>query len=436
MGLTVPLVLPHLAGITPSGHKIELVDLFKERFDLSDRPDLVGISVMTPMADSAYKLADESRERGIPVVLGGHHPSAMPLEAKKHADAVVVGEAEETWPLLLKDLETGGLKEFYVSDPQALFEGLPPDNICRVTERPSLDQLPLPKRELLKGRYFFDSIVTTRGCQYQCGFCGTPNFYGSTPRHRPVEQVVEEVPLMRRFWLLADDDIFGDPRYRLKLYEKLSGLNRWMRWHGAGCLAVAYEKAGQDVLRLAVRSGLNAVMLGLESAEEDTLNSLLITQKLRQSKEIDFRKTAAGIKVIRDLGIMVAGFFVIGSDTDTRETFDKTLRLCDEIGVIPIPFLLMPLPGTPMWKHFQGRLLPGLSWEKWDATHALFSHPSLEVREREEMLYRLRRTSYTFGRIIKRLKGMPFGAAFFTFLMQLGLRHSFESDWKRLQQAQ
>ena len=250
MGLTVPLVLPHLAGITPSGHKIELVDLFKERFDLSDRPDLVGISVMTPMADSAYKLADESRERGIPVVLGGHHPSAMPLEAKKHADAVVVGEAEETWPLLLKDLETGGLKEFYVSDPQALFEGSPPDNICRVTERPSLDQLPLPKRELLKGRYFFDSIVTTRGCQYQCGFCGTPNFYGSTPRHRPVEQVVEEVPLMRRFWLLADDDIFGDPRYRLKLYEKLSGLNRWMRWHGAGCLAVAYEKAGQDVLRL------------------------------------------------------------------------------------------------------------------------------------------------------------------------------------------
>jgi len=432
MGLTVPLVLPHLAAITPSGHQVELVDLFKERFDLSDRPDLVGISVMTPMAEAAYQLADLSRGKGVKVVLGGHHPSAMPMEARSHADAVVLGEAEDTWPALLKDLEAGQLKEFYITGPRPSLLEFPPYKIHWVPERPSLDHLPLPKRELLQAHYFFDSIMTTRGCPYRCQFCGTSDFYGESLRHRPAEQVAEEARMIRRFWFMADDDIFGDIAYRLELYQKLGELNRWMRWHGAGCLAVAYDKAGEEVLRLAAKSGLNAVMVGLESAEPETLAHLQIAPKLRQDEEINFSKVAAGIKKIQEFNIMVAGFFVLGSETDTQETFDKTLNFCDESGVVPIPFLLMPLPGTPMWEDYKGRLLPGLTWGKWDAVHALFSHPTLGIREREELLYRLRRTSYTFGRIIRRLKGLSGDAALFSFLMQVGLRFSFRADWKRV----
>lgn len=432
MGVTVPYVLPHLAALTPKGHDIELVNLFRERLDVSDRPDIVGISVMTPMAVSAYRLADELRAKGITVVLGGHHVSAMPSEAKEHADAVVVGEAEETWPVLVEDAEAGRLKEYYVSGPLYREGPFPAESTYHSPDRPSLDALPLPRRDLLKGRYFFDSIVTTRGCPYQCRFCGTSRFYGGTVRHRPVEHIAEEVRRMGRFWMMADDDIFGDLAYRLSLYEKLTGMRRYMRWHGAGSLAVAHDRAGGDVLKLAAKSGLNAVFVGLESAEAETLQDIRITPKLRQTDGIDFGKTAAGIRKIKEHGIMVIGFFVLGFDTDTRQSFDKTLALCDETGVAPIPFLLMPLPGTPLWDDYEARLSPGVTWDKWDAVHALYRHPSLAPREREEMLYRLRRTSYTFGRIMKRLGGLPFGTKPFSFMMQMGLRRSFESDWKRV----
>jgi len=432
MGVTVPYVLPHLAAITPPGHDVTLVNLFKERLDSDDRPDLVGISVMTPMADEAYALADAYRARGIKVVLGGHHASAMPIEAKAHADSVVVGEAEDTWPALVKDMEAGKPKEFYAAGPLYEDAGLPKELTHHEPGRPSLDDLPLPRREMLKGNYFFDSLVTTRGCPYQCRFCGTSRFYGGTVRHRPVESVLEEIPHMKRFFLMADDDIFGDMGYRLELYEKMDGLKRFMRWHGAGSLAVASDKSGEDALKLAARSGLNAVFVGLESAEADTLTSIRLKPKLRQGDEIDFGKTIAGINRIKAHGITVLGFFVIGFDTDTRETFDKTLKLCDDTGVLPIPFLLMPLPGTPLWEDYSGRLISGAGWGMWDAVHALYTHPSLGVKEREEMLYRLRRSAYTYGRITKRLKGFGFGTAFFSFMMQMGLKRSFEADWSRV----
>lgn len=435
MGVTVPYVLPHMAAITPPGHDVSLVNLFKEKLDLSDQPDLVGISVMTPMAEQAYEIADLCRARGIKVALGGHHVSAMPYEAKRHADAVVVGEAEDTWPALVRDMEAGGLKEFYVAGPLYDNGGFPADRTFHVQGRPALDDLPLPRRELLKDRYFFDSIVTTRGCPYQCRFCGTSRFYGGTVRHRPVERVADEVRRMGRFWLMADDDIFGDTAYRLKLYERLSRLKRFMRWHGAGSLAVLYDRSGDEMLRLARESGLDAVFVGLESAEAETLHGERITPKLRQGDTIDFRKTAEGITRIKAHGITALGFFVLGFDTDGRETFDKTLRLCDETGVVPIPFLLMPLPGTPLWDDYESRLLPGLAWGKWDAVHAIYRHPTLSVREREEMLYRLRRSSYTFGRVVRRLRGYTPGTAFFSLMMQMGLRRSFEADWRRVKDS-
>ncbi len=434
MGVTMPYVLPHLAALTPKRHDVRLVNLFRESFNFGDKPDLVGISVMTPMAVNAYALADECRRRGMKVVLGGHHVSAMPVEAKGHADAVVVGEAEETWQALLEDFELGRMREFYVAGPISGTEVLPPERVFRVEGRPSLDGLPLPRRDLLKHRYFFDSIVTTRGCQYQCRFCGTSRFYGGTIRHRPVESVISEMRDMSRFFLMADDDIFGDMGYRLALYEKMAGMKRFMRWHGAGSLGVAFSKDGDNVLMLAAESGLNAVFVGLESVEPETLKSVKITSKLRHGQEVDFRRTAEAIRRIKKHGIMVVGFFVLGFDTDTRETFDRTLEFCDSTGVVPIPFLLMPLPGTPLWEDYEGRLLPSVGWDSWDAVHAIYEHPALGIKEREELLYRLRRTSYTAGRILGRLRGLTPGTAFFSLMMQLGLKRSIESDWKRVSQ--
>ena len=433
MGMTMPYVLPHLAALSHPWHKIELVNLFKQKEDYGGRlPDFVGISVMTPMAQEAYRIADEYRRRGVKVVIGGHHASALPHEAKLHSDAVVIGEAEDTWKVVLDDAEGDALNDFYISGNLYGNDYFKGHKIYLSPERPSLAGLPLPRRELLKDRYFFDCIVTTRGCPYRCKFCGTSRFYGGIIRHRPVEEVADEIKQMGRFFLMGDDDIFGDIQYRTELYLRMSGLRRFMRWHGAGAVSAVLERGGEDMVKLAAKSGLDTVFTGLESAEGDTLDALEINAKLRRRERGDLEKIAVAVRKVQSMGIMVFGFFVLGFDTDDKKSFEKTLDFCDRLNVPPIPFLLMPLPGTPLWDEMNGRIFPGQEWGKWDGVHALCVHQSLSPRQREELLYKLRISAYTFRRIVRRVKGFSPAAAMNGLLMQAGIRHSFMSDWKRI----
>ncbi|MHB8174188.1 MAG: B12-binding domain-containing radical SAM protein, partial [Nitrospirota bacterium] len=297
MGMTMPYVLPHLAALSQPWHEIELINLFKQKEDYGGRlPDLVGISVMTPMAQEAYRVADEYRKRGVKVVIGGHHASAMPHEAKRHSDAVAIGEAEDTWKIILDDAEIDSLKDFYIGGPlysEGHFSG---SSVYHSPDRPSLAGLPLPRRDLLKGRYFFDCVITTRGCPYRCKFCGTSRFYGGAIRHRPVEEVTDEIKQMGRFFLMADDDIFGDVQYRLDLYSKMNGLRRFMRWHGAGAVSAVLERSGEEMIKLAAKSGLDTVFTGLESAEGDTLDALEINAKLRRQERGSLEKITQAVK--------------------------------------------------------------------------------------------------------------------------------------------
>lgn len=434
MGATVPYVLPYLAAITPKGIDVELVNMLRERIDYNDAPDIAAISVKTPMADESYMIADKFREKGAKVVLGGHHTSAMPIEAAGHADAVFIGEAEETWPRFLKDLKEGRAKRFYVAGPYYDTKGLPKEDVYIAMARPDLSKgAPFARRDLLKSRYLFDSIVSTRGCPYACKFCGTTGFYGNKVRHRPVDDVVDELKTMGRFWFLGDDDIFNDLDYRHELYSKIAEKKGFNRWHGAGTLSIGYDKDGDKVLKKAAESGLFAVFVGIESVNELTLKETGVTSKLRQQTEnIDFERIKSAIKKIQSYGILVIGFFVLGFDTDTVDTFDKTLAFCDETGVIPIPFLLVPLPGTVLWDEYKDRLYHSSSWENWDACHSLYKHPSIGQKEMEGLLYKLRKSAYTYNRIMKRLGPGSLGTMIAGLSMQMGLKNTFEADWRRV----
>ena len=125
-------------------------------------------------------------------------------------------------------------------------------------------------------------------------------------------------------------------------------------------------------------------------------------------------------------------FFVLGFDTDTEDTFDKTLAFCDETGVIPIPFLLVPLPGTGLWDEYKGRLYHSNSWENWDACHSLYKHPKIGQKEMEGLLYKLRKSAYTYNRIMKRSRPGSLGTMIAGLSMQMGLRNTFEADWRRV----
>jgi len=104
------LTLQQIAAITPREHDVEIVDERFEIVNLNKDYDLVGISCMTYNSIRGYEIADYFRKKGVKVVFGGYHASLLPKETKQHADSVVIGEAEETWPRLLKDLEKNSLK--------------------------------------------------------------------------------------------------------------------------------------------------------------------------------------------------------------------------------------------------------------------------------------------------------------------------------------
>ncbi len=175
-----PLTLTTLASLIPEelGATVEIHDESAEEFHFPIAADLVGITVITGTARRAYEIADRLRAAGTPVVLGGPHVTLVPDEAAQHADAVVTGYAEQTWPALLRDFAAGRMAPRYVQGPDLSFEGVP-----------------FPRRDLLDARRFLTTAVfeATRSCAHDCEFCVAPTAWGRKPYLKPVEYVVEDI---------------------------------------------------------------------------------------------------------------------------------------------------------------------------------------------------------------------------------------------------
>src|SRR4030042_2103067 len=232
------LALPILAALTPPDVKISVTDDLLTPIDLVrdlKEVDLVGITVLTKTALRAYQIADAYRKKGVVVVLGGIHPSALPEEAKEHADAVVIGEAEEIWGRLIEDARKKDLKAFY---QQESFTN--PLNIQK------------PLREVLPARGLFpvDVVQATRGCPFRCEFCSVRKFFGDTYRIRPVSNVLEEVRSLRhRMIMFNDDKIIGNPSYSKELLSALIPLKK--KWIGQASLSGL--KQADNIALLATR---------------------------------------------------------------------------------------------------------------------------------------------------------------------------------------
>ena len=158
------LTMPYLAGFVRPPHQVSIVDEYNQTVRFDSPADLVGITCNTPNASHVYSLAESFRSRGKMVVLGGPHATLLPEEAKNHADAVVIGEAERTWPLVIEHAAQGFLQPFY-----------------RDSEPPSLDGLPHARRDLIYRRGICgDTIIATRGCPHRCTYCNLRQIYDPT----------------------------------------------------------------------------------------------------------------------------------------------------------------------------------------------------------------------------------------------------------------
>ena len=374
------LSLLTLAAETPEETNVRIVDEQIEAIPWNEHFDLVGITCMTAAAPRAYRIADRFRNRGVPVVLGGMHPTFLPDEALRHADAVCVGEAEGVWQRILDDARRRTLSGVYRGD------GLH-----------SLEGLRLPPRSLLNAGSYgtVQSVQATRGCPNRCSFCSVSAFHQGSLRCRPVREVVEEVDgLPGRFFMFIDDSLTADRDYALELFAAMEPLGRI--WISQSTIAIADD---DELLQAAARAGCIGLFVGLESFTESSL--LTVDKGFNRVEE--YRERVA---TLHANGIGVEAGIVFGFDTDDPDVFRSTLDHLDRIGIDAIQAsILTPLPGTALYRRMASRIEEH-DWSRYDFHHAVFRPALMTAAQLQAGHDWVTREFYRPRRIAKRLARM------------------------------
>jgi radical SAM superfamily enzyme YgiQ (UPF0313 family) len=378
-----PLTLTTLASLVPPEIPAEVSILdegIEEIFPGRIQADLVGISAITGTAPRAYEIAASLRDRGIPVVIGGVHPTLMPEEAMRHADTVVVGYAEETWPQLLRDLAAGKLRRRYDQSPNL-----------------KLDNLPFPQRDRFNKSLVnvAHTIEATRGCIYQCEFCVVPFAWGK-PLQKPVGDVVADIRQMRaKRVIFLDLNLIADVAYAKELFRALVPLK--IRWGGLATTTIAWD---DELLDLAARSGCRGLLIGFESLSQEALREAKKSFNMRR----DYYEV---VRKVRERGIALMGCFVFGFDSDTLETFDRTVDFVMTSRMdLPRYAIAAPFPGTAFFKRLkaQGRITTE-NWSLYDGQHVVFEPRDMSAEELLRGTRRAWKKTYSYASIWKRLAG-------------------------------
>ncbi len=373
-----PLNLMMITSITPRDINVEILDENIDTIDYNSPVDLVGIGANTSEINRAYEICDEFRKRGIAVVIGGIHASALPDEAGEHADSVVIGEAEGLWEKVIDDFRKGTLAKFYKHETF-----------------PDISRLPLPDRTVLKNKRYLTRNVfqLSRGCPFRCVFCSVTEFFGNTFRVRNEDQVIEEIERMDgKFLIFVDDNIFGDPGYAARLLEKMIPLKK--KWVSQCTLHLADNSR---LLNLATKSGCMGMLIGLESISRDSLRA--------SGKPINFNKYKEMIQRIMDSGIGIDGSFIFGFDNEDTSIFERTLEFIVKIKLPAATFsILTPYPGTKLKEKLEAEeRIMDRNWEHYNGTHSVFKPAKMTPDQLEEGRTWIKQEFYSYMNIFKRV---------------------------------
>ncbi|MGQ9727387.1 MAG: B12-binding domain-containing radical SAM protein [Candidatus Fervidibacter sp.] len=340
-------------------------DLAPIDWDKVFRADIVFVSTITCTAPRAYEIAKVCKERGVPVVMGGPHPTFLPEDALQHCDYVVRGEGEETVLELLETLEIGekpyGVKGVSFRDGEEIIH-----NPLRPLVQ-DLDSLPFPDLDLIRGkeRMSVTPILTSRGCPYSCTFCSVTEMFGHKFRRRSIENVMEELRILKPRSVFFYDDIFNADAERMaNLLEAMVREKITPDW-SAQCHTHLVLKQ-RDLLPLMKRSGCFALYLGFESVNPSTLKEYRKRQTVEEIRE--------AIRLLHQHGILVHGMFIFGADTDDLATFKETVKFAFKNRIDTAQFLILtPVPGTQFFKRIEseGRILTK-DWGYYDGHHVVF----------------------------------------------------------------
>jgi len=413
------LTLPTIAALTPQDVEVDLKYEAVDPVNFDEKVDLVGITALTNNVARAYQIGDEYRKRGVKVVMGGIHASALPEEALQHVDSVVIGEAEDIWPDLVRNFQkTGTLERIY-----------------RNAVLPDLQKLLIPRYDLINPDYFIKPmfndmpifcVYTSRGCPFNCDFCSVTRFFGNKYRTKPIENVVKEI----EHWsakcknvYFVDDNILGKAEYAEELFKALIPLN--ITWSSEfDSTAVNKPK----LIELAGKSGCRSMLIGFETLNPDNLKSVNKTfNKIDKYKDL--------IKMLKDNGIAPEATMMVGLDNDDTSIIERTIDFLLENGIIFFRIsILTPYPGTKIYQKLndEGRILVR-DWSKYDVTHTVFQPAKMTPEELTESIWKIYNKTYSYAGICKRfwkLKDLFFGkyrkrhSLFFELTYQYYIRKS------------
>jgi radical SAM superfamily enzyme YgiQ (UPF0313 family) len=355
-GRMEPLNLGVLAGLTPAGVDVRLWDDRVDEIDYDEPTDLVGITVEAFTARRAYEIADEFRSRGVPVVMGGMHATALPDEVALHADAVYSGDAETRWAEVVGDAHAGRLRPRYdaaVGVPQ-------PGTQAR--------------RDLYEGKGYLPVSLLQfgRGCRFRCEYCAVGAYFEHDQHTRPIAEVVAEIrSQQRRDLFFVDDNLIADHDAAKDLFRALAPLN--VRWVSQASVDQVQD---EELMRLMVESGCLGNVIGFESLDPDNLE-----QMGKRPNLTGFDRYASAVQTLRAHHLQTWAAFLLGYDHDTPESL---LAQCewaiDQRFTFAAWNVLMPYPGTLLYERLQaeGRLLYDGRW--WLHPDYRFNSAAFEPR--------------------------------------------------------
>jgi radical SAM superfamily enzyme YgiQ (UPF0313 family) len=384
-----PTALAVLAGATPPDVEVLLCDDRFEEPPYDEPVDLVALSVGTFQARRAYEIAMQYKQRGVPVVMGGFHPSQCPNEAGLVADSVAIGEAEALWPGIVADARAGQLQPVY-----------------RQSRRIDLS-VTRPDSSIFSGKRYapVNVIQFGRGCHHHCDFCSVRAFYPEGLRHRPVRDVVMELERADERWtFFADDNLCGHPRKTKELLREIAPLKK--RWTAQTSLDFVDDP---ELLQLMVKAGCQTVIVGLESLNPDSMGQM-------QKGWADAREYGRKLSIVREHGLMTYATFVFGYDGDDPGIFERTYDFAMEHKLFLLNFNhLNPFPGTPLYGRLlaEGRLLLPQWWLHPDYRFGdvVYRPTGMTARALSEGAFAARARIHGYSAIIRRMMDRKTNAA-------------------------
>jgi radical SAM superfamily enzyme YgiQ (UPF0313 family) len=340
-GRMEPLMLGVLAGMTPPDVDVAMYDDRMERVPYDEPTDLAAITVETYTARRAYEIAAEYRERGVPVILGGMHPTLLPEEAQLHADSIFLGDAETVWSQVVADARRGALQKRYQGPPGvAQIGGI------------------LPRRDIFKGKGYLPMALMqySRGCRFACKFCAVTEYFDKKHYVRRIDEVLKEIDDHgRKFIFFVDDNIASDRPALKALCRELIPMR--IHWFSQASLDVTRDA---EVMKLMADSGNVGNVTGFESITRASL------KETKKSPNIPgFNNYEREVRVLREHGMQTWAAFTLGYDHDTYDSILATMEFALKHRFTFAAFnILMPYPNTPLYRKLEqeGRHLYDGRW--------------------------------------------------------------------------